>query len=100
MVFATGCGTPRWRSITARIDGPSLSRKNSERNRKEMPIASEVTPLIPLTIPFSSACSAFGIALDTLEFASPALDELTPALSNQLCALLAPLLAAALISEL
>ena len=47
-----------------------------------MPIASEVTPLIPLTIPFCSACSAFGTALDTLEFASPALDELTPALSQ------------------
>src|SRR4051794_13866446 len=55
IVRATGRGTPRWPSTHARIDGPSLSRKNVLSSAKESAKASDVSPWMPSTIPVVSA---------------------------------------------
>src|SRR5689334_6302331 len=97
IVFATGCGTPRWRSTQARIVGPSLSRKNSASAVKESANASEAIPWIPCTMPCVRVLSDDDVDELTSEFALLADDESTPALSSQLWALAAAALASDLI---
>src|SRR5205823_9944331 len=89
IVCPTGWGTPRCRSIQARIDGPSLSRKKRLRAARESPKTIEVTPWIPWITPVVKAEMIFGTSFSTPDFAVDAPDSFKSRSFSQPSALLA-----------
>jgi hypothetical protein len=82
-VRATGAGIPMWRSVQARITGPSLSRKNRLSAVNERKTASEASALTPVATPFSSAWNALLTVVLASSEALCAWPALTPASCSQ-----------------
>ena len=79
ITLATAGGRPMWRSVHARICGPSLSRKNRLSAVKDRNTASEASALMPVPSPSSSAWNASLTVVLASPDACCALSALTPA---------------------
>ncbi len=84
MTWPTDGGTPRWRSPQARIEGPSLSRKNSESAVMARKNTRPESALRPSASPLSRCETAALTESLPSFFAFSAPDELTPASLSQL----------------